>query len=255
MNALNSWIVAQGGLVGLGVELARFSLILFSIVALAVTVERALVLRRVRAHEAALYPRLLEQLPRIDQESSAPCAAIARAGARHLDGDSARIREATESATIGQIAALQFNLPILASAASTAPYIGLFGTVLGILGAFGEIARSGQTGASVVAGGITEALTATALGLGVAIPAVLAYNYFSGRINALALEIEMHALEIAARLEELARTKPAAQTAQTQTAQAQTAQAQTVEIAAAQTQTAQAAAARNTGVENAVEAN
>ncbi len=203
MNALNSWILAQGGLAGLGVEIARYSLIVFSIVSLAVIVERALVLRRIRRDENAVYPQIIAQLPATAAAATAPCAAIARAGLEHLQRNPARIREATESATTLQIARLQFNLPILASAASTAPYIGLFGTVLGILAAFGEIARSGQTGASVVAGGITEALTATALGLGVAIPAVLAYNYFSGRVNALALQIEMHALEIAARLEEL----------------------------------------------------
>ena len=207
MNALNSWMAAQGGFLGLGVEIARYSLIAFSIASLAVIVERVLALRRVRRDESAYFPQLLARLPAIDTQSKAPCAHIARAGIRHLHVQTARIREATESATTLEIARLQFNLPILASAASTAPYIGLFGTVLGILAAFGEIARSGQTGASVVAGGISEALTATALGLGVAIPAVLAYNYFSGRVNDLALQIELHALEIAARLEELAAEK------------------------------------------------
>ncbi len=210
MNALNSWILAQGGLAGLGVEIARYSLVVFSVVSLAVVIERALVLRRIRRDETALYPQIIAQLPAVSSEINAPCVAIARAGKEQLERNVARIREATESATTLEIARLQFNLPILASAASTAPYIGLFGTVLGILAAFGEIARSGQTGASVVAGGITEALTATALGLGVAIPAVLAYNYFSGRVNALALQIELHALEIAARLEELAEEKLAA---------------------------------------------
>ena len=209
MNALNSWILAQGGLAGLGVEIARISLVVFSIVSLAVIVERAIILRRAARDEAAFYPEIIGQLPAVDDTSNAPCAAIARAGVEQSRSNPARIREATESATTLQIARLQFNLPILASAASTAPYIGLFGTVLGILAAFGEIARSGQTGASIVAGGITEALTATALGLGVAIPAVLAYNYFSGRVNALALQIELHALEIAARLEELAAIEEA----------------------------------------------
>ena len=207
MNALNSWILAQGGLIGLGVELARYSLIAFSIASVAVIVERALALRRIRRDETAIYPQIVAGLPAIESESKAPCAQIARAGLERWRSSPARIREATESATTLEIARLQFNLPILASAASTAPYIGLFGTVLGILAAFGEIARSGQTGASVVAGGISEALTATALGLGVAIPAVLAYNYFSGRVNDLALQIELHALEIAALLEELADEK------------------------------------------------
>ena len=204
METLNSWLAAQGGLVGLGVEVARYSLIVLSILSVAVIVERALVLRRTRRAENALYPQLLERLPHLKDADKAPCGVIAREGLRHLATNPARIREATESAATLQIAGLAFNLPILATAASTAPYIGLFGTVLGILAAFGEIARSGQTGASIVAGGISEALTATALGLGVAIPAVIAYNYFSGRVNALALQIETHALEIAARLEQIA---------------------------------------------------
>ena len=202
MNSLLSWIEAQGGLVGLGVELAKFSLILFSVVSLAVAAERALVLRRLRCAEATQFP--LARAALIDGEAAkgtaagAPCAAIVRAGLENPR----RAREAMERETTLQIAALQFNLPILATAASTAPYIGLFGTVLGILAAFREIARSGTTGASVVAGGISEALTATALGLGVAIPAVLAYNYFTGRVNALALQIETHAEELAALLED-----------------------------------------------------
>jgi biopolymer transport protein ExbB/TolQ len=95
-----------------------------------------------------------------------------------------------------QIARLQNNLPLLATAASTAPYVGLFGTVLGILSAFRMIAETGQTGAAVVAGGISEALIATALGLGVAIPAVMAYNYFTARVNTLSLQIETHALDL-----------------------------------------------------------
>jgi biopolymer transport protein ExbB len=95
---------------------------------------------------------------------------------------------------------LNRNLSILATIASTAPYVGLFGTVLGILSAFATIARTGQTGASVVAAPIAEALTATAMGLGVAIPAVMAYNYFSGRVNDMMLRVETHAIDLTARL-------------------------------------------------------
>jgi biopolymer transport protein ExbB/TolQ len=72
--------------------------------------------------------------------------------------------------------------------------------VLGILAAFHSIDQAGQTGAKVVVGPIGEALSSTALGLGVAIPAVIAYNYFSGRVNAMGLVVEDHALELAARL-------------------------------------------------------
>jgi biopolymer transport protein ExbB len=72
--------------------------------------------------------------------------------------------------------------------------------VLGILSAFARIAATGQTGASAVAGPIAEALTATGLGLGVAIPAVMAYNYLSGRVGDIMLRVETHALDLSARL-------------------------------------------------------
>ena len=201
MNPLSSWFEAHGGLVGLGVEVAKWSLVLFSILSLAIIVERVIALRRARALENARYSDTRDFL-RSGQlfEGEAPCQNIAAAGWEHR-AHPARMREAMERQTTLEIAALGFNLPILATAASTAPYIGLFGTVLGILAAFRQISQSGQTGAAVIAGGISEALTATALGLGVAIPAVLAYNYFSGRINALALDIETHAEDLASVLE------------------------------------------------------
>lgn len=205
---MGEWIAAQGGLVGLGVLLAKYALILFSVLSLAVMVERILVLRRWQNAENQDFPVLREALARRQMEalsvrlvgSAAPSAAVLRAGLANQDDGETRMREVMGLETAAQIAHLQANLPVLATAATTAPYVGLFGTVLGILAAFREIAQTGQTGPSVVAGGISEALTATALGLGVAIPAVMAYNYFTGRVNKLALEIETHALDLATRL-------------------------------------------------------
>lgn len=205
---MSEWIATHGGLVGLGVLLSKYALILFSVLSLAVIVERILVLRRLQRAEEADFPALREALARNQLDalrvqlvsSAAPCAAVLRAGLAHQNDGEARMREVMSVETTAQIAHLQANLPMLATAATTAPYIGLFGTVLGILDAFREIAQSGQTGPSVVAGGISEALTATALGLGVAIPAVMAYNYFTGRVNKMSLEIESHTLELATRL-------------------------------------------------------
>lgn len=202
------WLTAQGGLVGLGVLLAKYGLILFSILAFALVVERVWVLRSLQRAEATDFPSLRESLAQRQLDtlrvhlisSTAPSAAILHAGLNNQDDGEARLREAMSLETTAQIEKLQANLPILATAAATAPYIGLFGTVLGILSAFRDIAQSGQTGPSIVAGGISEALTATALGLGVAIPAAMAYNYFTGRINKLSLKIETNALELATRL-------------------------------------------------------
>jgi len=76
-------------------------------------------------------------------------------------------------------------VPFLATAGNTAPFIGLFGTVWGIMGTFHGIGLSGSASLAVVAPGISEALIATAAGLAVAIPSVIAYNYFTDRIRAL----------------------------------------------------------------------
>jgi biopolymer transport protein ExbB/biopolymer transport protein TolQ len=78
---------------------------------------------------------------------------------------------------------LRQGLGFLATIGSTAPFIGLFGTVVGIINAFRSIAATGSGGMSVVSGGIAEALVSTALGIFVAIPAVVAFNHFTGKIE------------------------------------------------------------------------
>jgi biopolymer transport protein ExbB/biopolymer transport protein TolQ len=77
----------------------------------------------------------------------------------------------------------------LATIASTAPFVGLFGTVAGIINAFQGISNNKSTGLGAVAGGISEALVTTAIGLFVAVPAVWAFNYFTGRIEAFDVEM------------------------------------------------------------------
>jgi len=79
--------------------------------------------------------------------------------------------------------AMESGLTMLASIGSTSPFVGLFGTVLGIMHAMHEITASGSTSLDVVAGPIGDALVATAIGIAVAVPAVLAYNFFLRRIK------------------------------------------------------------------------
>jgi len=81
-------------------------------------------------------------------------------------------------------------VPFLATAGNTAPFIGLFGTVWGIMNTFQGIGLSGSASLAVVAPGISEALIATAAGLAVAIPSVIAYNYFTDRIRVLDSELQ-----------------------------------------------------------------
>ena len=84
---------------------------------------------------------------------------------------------------------LKRGLGFLATIGSTAPFIGLFGTVVGIINAFRSIAATGSGGMSVVSGGIAEALVSTALGIFVAIPAVVAFNHFTGKIEGFHVEM------------------------------------------------------------------
>jgi len=86
-------------------------------------------------------------------------------------------------------AELKRGVSTLATIGSTSPFVGLFGTVVGIINAFKGISTSKSTGLGAVAGGISEALVTTAVGLFVALPAVWAYNYFSGRVEAFDVEM------------------------------------------------------------------
>ena len=92
---------------------------------------------------------------------------------------SARVERVLEISTDGQINEIESNFTFLATIGSTAPFIGLFGTVWGIMNSFQSIAISRNTSLAIVAPGIAEALFATALGLLAAIPAVVAYNKFN----------------------------------------------------------------------------
>ena len=93
-------------------------------------------------------------------------------------------------------AELKRGLGGLATIGSTAPFIGLFGTVVGILNAFQQIATQKTSGIGAVAGGISEALVTTAFGLLVAIPAVMAFNYFTGKVEAFDVEMDNSSSEL-----------------------------------------------------------
>ena len=96
---------------------------------------------------------------------------------------SARVERVIEVSIDNQLKSIEKNFTYLATIGSTAPFIGLFGTVWGIMNSFRGLAQTSQATLSVVAPGISEALIATALGLFAAIPALIAYNFFVKRIN------------------------------------------------------------------------
>ena len=93
-------------------------------------------------------------------------------------------------------AEMKRGLSGLATIGSTAPFVGLFGTVMGIINAFKGISASKATGLSAVAGGIAEALVTTALGLLVAVPAVWTYNYFTNKVEAFDVEMDNSSSEL-----------------------------------------------------------
>ncbi len=106
-------------------------------------------------------------------------------------------RRALDRASAIVHAELERGLSGLATIGSTAPFVGLLGTVIGIIDAFRQIQeRQGATGISAVSGGISEALVTTALGLTVAIPAVMMFNYFTSRIKAFDVEMDNSSSEL-----------------------------------------------------------
>jgi biopolymer transport protein TolQ len=105
------------------------------------------------------------------------------------------IARALRRATTSEITRLEKYLTFLATTGSTAPFIGLFGTVWGIMTAFKGIGETGTASLAVVAPGIAEALIATAIGLVAAIPAVMGYNHFQNKIKVLIAEMDSFSTE------------------------------------------------------------
>jgi len=105
-------------------------------------------------------------------------------------GGAENVARALRRATTSETHRLEKYLTFLATTGSTAPFIGLFGTVWGIMDAFHGIGKTGSASLAVVAPGISEALVATAIGLVAAIPAVVGYNHFVNKINVLTGEMD-----------------------------------------------------------------
>jgi biopolymer transport protein ExbB len=185
------------GFMLLGSEWVLFVLLGLSVVSVAVMVERAIFLRS-RGDADAMARELESLLKGGDLEGARqalagrtmPAAMVAAAGLNHY----ARGSEAVGAAMAGAKARLRVdmekNLGLLGTLGNNAPFIGLFGTVLGIIKAFADLSRNSTGGANAVMAGISEALVATAVGLMVAIPAVIAFNYFQAKVRKIAARID-----------------------------------------------------------------
>jgi len=165
--------------------------------------------RSAKFHEAFWNtPRLDDVWKLTEEQGPSPLSEVFRAGYSELAklrkrrneqgaqdsetslGDIESIERALQRARLTAITEMESKIPFLATTASAAPFIGLFGTVWGIMNSFRSIGAKGAANLTTVAPGIAEALVATAIGLVAAIPAVMAYNYFSRRIKVLASEMD-----------------------------------------------------------------
>jgi biopolymer transport protein ExbB/TolQ len=122
---------------------------------------------------------------------------LLHSGITHGTKDKLVLEEALERRGVEECSALEARLGTLGTIGSVAPYIGLFGTVLGIIHAFDALSKSGQeAGAGLVSAGIAQALVATAAGLAVAVPAVVFYNNFTRRLSDLETRLGLAASEL-----------------------------------------------------------
>lgn len=200
------------------VQLVMLALVAASVYSWTIIFQRRAIYRRARANADAFENHFwsggnlqqLYQQANANPTADSGCENIFRAGLReyqrlrntHLQPE-AIMQGATRAMRIAlahEQARLEANLPFLASVGSTSPYVGLFGTVIGIMTSFIGLANVHQASLSVVAPGIAEALIATAMGLFAAIPAVLAYNRFAATADALLSRYETFADEFSSIL-------------------------------------------------------
>ncbi|MEW6058258.1 MAG: protein TolQ [Bdellovibrionota bacterium] len=200
-------LILQSGFV---VKLVLASLLLASVVSWAVIFMKNKAFRAAKKQSQAFlntfwYGQDLEEIfSKVEQYPQSPVANVFKAGFKELkklsqlEGKAEALRQdglanvsrALTRATLSEISNLEIAVGILATVGSATPFVGLFGTVWGIMNSFQGIGTTGNANLAVVAPGISEALIATAAGLAAAIPAVMAYNYFVAKIKSMATEMD-----------------------------------------------------------------
>lgn len=186
--------------------IATYPLILFSVIALTVILERLWAMRNVLRTTGELASAVERPLASGDVaralevcRNAPPCPAqriYCRLLERHRGRSAEELTGVAEGGQYEEVQQLNSSLWILGTIGASAPFIGLFGTVVGIIKAFQAMAASGAGGFTVVAAGISEALIATALGLGVAIVALLFYNYFQSRVERIEAMLRIHSTRL-----------------------------------------------------------
>ncbi|MFC2061650.1 MotA/TolQ/ExbB proton channel family protein [Elusimicrobiota bacterium] len=182
---------AKGGIM-------MYPLLVASILVVAIIIERFIYFHKAEVDEQDLFVNIKDKLGSHGAESavaycekaSGPIAAILKAGLHKHGRGREKIEESFEREALIEIPRLKKFLPALNTIGSVSTLIGFTGTVMGMIKAFNSIAQAGTTSPGIVAGGIAEALTTTAAGLVIAIPAVIFYHYFSHRSDRIILEVE-----------------------------------------------------------------
>jgi len=175
-----------------------------SIAALAIIGERFWSLQKKYVSPPNLVSQIQQWLERkqLDQaritllQQSSPLGRVLAAGLINRDHDREIVKESVEDAGRHIVPELDRYLNSLGTIASISPFLGLLGTVLGMIEMFAGISTHGVGDPAIVAGGIAQALITTAAGLGVAIPTVMFYRYFRARVNELLLDMEQQAIRL-----------------------------------------------------------
>jgi len=171
----------------------------FSVLAVAVAIERVIVQWKFVDHARALHKTVMSSLGRgaVDDARSAcersrsPLADIYLVGVGRLGKKSEHIVAAVNRERLTVMADLKRRLWMLGTIGATAPFIGLLGTVVGIMNAFGTIAATGANDFDKISGPIAEALWATAVGIAVAVEAVIIFNYLNQKVGRISQETRM----------------------------------------------------------------
>ncbi|EKS00031.1 transporter, MotA/TolQ/ExbB proton channel family protein [Leptospira mayottensis 200901122] len=180
-----------------------------SIIALAVGTERILIFRRNLRNTDVVLPILTSEIRKGDfgavktvasENPTNIYAKFSQFSTENYGAGHEALAELQEGKIIGERVELENHLPILNTLGNNAPFIGLLGTVLGVIKAFYGLGTLGSTGAEFVMRSISTALLATAAGLGVAIPVVMANNYFTRKLKVIQANLEILSKEFLASL-------------------------------------------------------
>jgi biopolymer transport protein ExbB len=193
-------------------------LFVWSLAGLTVICERVYALWNVLGKSEAFKAKVIAALEGGDlakasalcETSPAPLAEVFERGLKVFQKTPQKTSEAVASQRAAVVLSFKRYLWALGTVGASAPFVGLFGTVVGILKAFQSMSVAGTGGFKVVSQGIAAALVATAAGLLVAIYAVIAYNYFVARVNGLAMQYKLFSDEFLLTLGEYAKAKGAA---------------------------------------------